>query len=84
MDRQTGKSTAPAAPGILIGANIMAKENFQPGMKVVVWGKYDPVEAPQILSVRKNGIWITRSERDLLGRIKITKQRVPLHAVSPV
>ena len=81
---QATSHTEPAVPGFIGEFTMQNNKQLQPGQKVSVWGRFDKEEAPEVLSVKANGVWVSRSERDMLGRIKITKQRVPLHAVSPV
>lgn len=60
----------------------MKREDIKPGQIVSVWGRFDPEELPEVLSVKKNGAWIMRSIKTLTGK-KVQRERVPFHALAP-
>ena len=59
-------------------------EQFQPGDKVSVWGRFDPEESPEVLSVKKNGIMVMWKEYTITGKMIIAKARYPAHALQKV
>jgi hypothetical protein len=60
----------------------MKREDIKPGQIVSVWGRFDPEEKPEVLSVKPNGVWVMRAVKTLTGSKKITKERLPFHAIA--